>query len=40
MAQRRTMELEDKIKDIQRHNDELIAENGKLSLQMDEMRSV
>ncbi|KRX05294.1 P-loop containing nucleoside triphosphate hydrolase [Pseudocohnilembus persalinus] len=40
LAQRKIAELEERIVEVQRNNDEITAESNKLLLQMDEMRSV
>lgn len=40
LAQRKIAELEERMKELNRNNDEIAAESNKLLLQMDEMRAI
>lgn len=37
---RKTQELEERIGELLKYNDEVTAENGKMQLQLDEMRTI
>ena len=40
LAQRKIAELEDRINELSKSNDDIVSENNKLLLQLDEMRSI
>lgn len=40
LQQRKIQELEERVNELLKYNDEISAENGKMQLQLDEMRSI
>jgi len=40
LQSRKIQELEDRVTELLKYNDEITAENGKMQLQLDEMRSI